>query len=203
MSRIGPDVSHHQRTIDWEAVARQAAWATVKATEGAHVADPRYTENVAGARKAGLPAYAYHYAHADEEGAGPAEQAAHYLDVAGHLAAGRAILDWEGPNLRLRPADQAAWILDWFTAAGARSGLLYCSLTTAEALARQVTGVDWWVAYWGAARREGFNELVPPPAPARVAALNPTWWQYTSRGTLRGIDGSADLSTDLGGGGIP
>ena len=117
MSRIGPDVSHHQRTIDWEAVARQAAWATVKATEGAHVADPRYIENVAGARKAGLPAYAYHYAHADEKGAGPAEQAAHYLDVAGHLAAGRAILDWEGPHLRLRPADQAAWILDWFTAA--------------------------------------------------------------------------------------
>ena len=196
MSRIGPDVSHHQRTIDWEAVAREAAWATVKATEGVDFTDPRYTENVAGARKAGLPVYAYHYARADEKGAGPKEQAGHYLDVAGNLTTGLAILDWEGPNLRLPPPAQAEWILDWFGDAATAGALLYCSLSTAEALHGLVTGIDLWVAYWtggGTARKP------PEDVPDRVAALRPRWWQYTSRGALGGIDGYTDLSTNLGG----
>lgn len=195
----GPDVSHHNRGIDWQLVAQGAAWATVKATEGAHFEDPRYVENVAGARKAGLPTYAYHYARADEDGAGPKDQAAHYMDVAGHVAADMAILDWEGPNLRLGPAEQATWILDWFMATGASDGLLYCSLTTAELVREHLTSIALWVAYWTGGEVE-FNEPRPPlSVPDRVAALRPRWWQYTSRGSLAGIDGYADLSIDLGG----
>lgn len=187
---IGPDVSHHDRDVDWETVARTAGWATIKATEGHGFTDPRYVANAAGARKAGLPTYAYHYARADEDDAGPKEQAAHYLRVAGHLATRRAILDWEGPNLRLDPPDQARWILDWFEDAATQEAFLYCSLSTAEALHGLVTGVDLWVAYWT-------SPTMPQIVPDRVKALSPAWWQYTSRGTMPGIDGYADLSLDL------
>ncbi len=59
----GIDVSHHQGTIDWKAVARDGRiqYAYIKATEGATYKDPHYKRNLEGARKGGMLVGSYHY----------------------------------------------------------------------------------------------------------------------------------------------
>lgn len=58
----GIDVSHHQKQIDWEKVADDKVdFVYIKATEGATDTDPRFEENIKGAKKAGLLVGVYHY----------------------------------------------------------------------------------------------------------------------------------------------
>lgn len=58
----GIDVSHHQKQIDWQKVAKDKVdFVYIKATEGATYTDPRFEENIKGASKAGLQVGAYHY----------------------------------------------------------------------------------------------------------------------------------------------
>lgn len=59
---LGLDVSHHQGTIDWEAVADDGiSFAYIKSTEGGDWVDPRFTENWEGATAASLEVGAYHF----------------------------------------------------------------------------------------------------------------------------------------------
>ena len=56
----GIDVSHHQDLIDWEQVPN-VQFVYIKATEGATYQDKNYSQNLQGARKAGIPVGSYHY----------------------------------------------------------------------------------------------------------------------------------------------
>lgn len=58
----GIDVSHHQKTIDWEKVAADnVQFVYIKTTEGATYQDPMFRKNIEGAQKAGLLVGVYHY----------------------------------------------------------------------------------------------------------------------------------------------
>ena len=60
----GIDVSHHQGKINWSKVQKSCPnlkFVYVKATEGKTYVDPRYQENVKGARKAGFKVGVYHF----------------------------------------------------------------------------------------------------------------------------------------------
>ena len=60
----GIDVSKYQGEIDWYAVADSGtSFAFIKATEGGDVADAKFAQNWAGARAAGIPRGAYHFAY--------------------------------------------------------------------------------------------------------------------------------------------
>ncbi|WP_116652426.1 glycoside hydrolase family 25 protein [Pelagibacterium sediminicola] len=60
----GIDVSRHQGTIDWQAVARAGTrFAFIKATDGGDHLDPRFHENWRKAREAGIPRGAYHFVY--------------------------------------------------------------------------------------------------------------------------------------------
>ena len=60
--RLGVDVSRHQGTIDWPAVAADDVdFAYIKASEGGDLVDTRFAENWKGANAAGLQRGAYHY----------------------------------------------------------------------------------------------------------------------------------------------
>lgn len=60
--RRGVDVSHHQGQIDWRRVADDGiSFAYLKATEGITFSDPRFADNWADARAAGLRVGGYHY----------------------------------------------------------------------------------------------------------------------------------------------
>jgi lysozyme len=66
-SGIGVDVSHHNvddrgAPIDWNAVkAAGFSFALIKASDGASYRDPKFLENVLGAKNAGLEIAAYHF----------------------------------------------------------------------------------------------------------------------------------------------
>ena len=58
----GIDVSHHQGSIDWEAVARSGvAFAYIKATEGRDFIDQKFQEKWTGCAAAGVARGAYHF----------------------------------------------------------------------------------------------------------------------------------------------
>ena len=59
----GIDVSHHNGTIKWNEVVknRKIKFVYVKATEGRSHKDTKFSQNVKGARKAGLEVGAYHF----------------------------------------------------------------------------------------------------------------------------------------------
>lgn len=60
----GIDVSKYQGRIDWPAVkAAGTKFAWIKATEGGDHLDPRFAENWAGAKAAGVPRGAYHFVY--------------------------------------------------------------------------------------------------------------------------------------------
>ncbi|HKN97283.1 MAG TPA: GH25 family lysozyme, partial [Pseudonocardiaceae bacterium] len=62
----GLDVSHHQGTVNWRAVAAEGAtFAYLKATEGTTFVDGQFSRNAAGSRAAGLFRGAYHFALPD------------------------------------------------------------------------------------------------------------------------------------------
>lgn len=105
--RYGIDVSHHQGTIDWPAVAGDGiTFAYVKASEGGDWVDEDFAESWAGARKAGLDRGAYHFFSLCTPGAA---QARHFLAVVPpdeHALAPAVDLELAG-NCAERPAPDA------------------------------------------------------------------------------------------------
>jgi len=76
----GLDVSHHQKHINWDTVAKKenVDFVFVKATEGRDYIDSLFCENWEGLREAGLRRGAYHFFRS--YGCGD-EQAAHFLST--------------------------------------------------------------------------------------------------------------------------
>jgi len=73
----GIDVSKYQGNIDWNAVrASGVRFAWIKATEGGDYADEKFQQNWEGAKEAGIPRGAYHFAYWCRSGE---EQAAWFL----------------------------------------------------------------------------------------------------------------------------
>ena len=197
----GIDVSHHQDVIDWPAVAASGQrFVFAKATEGRAFVDPMYLINKAGAEAAGLLFGAYHFAQPDDRRNDAAREADHFVDHAllepGNLL---PVLDIERTN-GLSQAEVTAWILAWLDRVTERLGvrpMLYTSPggwdartgdTTAVAAAGYTT---LWVAHWGVAS---------PRLPADDWNGNGwAFWQYTSQGSLPGIDGRVDLDWYEGG----
>jgi lysozyme len=79
----GIDASHHQGTIDWQAVAGDGiAFAYLKATEGTSYTDPTFAQHREQAQRQGLQVGGYHYFQLCSSGA---DQAAHFASVLGEL----------------------------------------------------------------------------------------------------------------------
>lgn len=63
---LGVDVSTHQGFVNWKSMKSDGvAFGFVKATEGVNFIDNRFTQNMSGARAAGVPIGPYHYARPD------------------------------------------------------------------------------------------------------------------------------------------
>lgn len=66
----GIDVSHYQGVIDWQEISKDKSigYAYIKATEGEALVDGTYRRNIEGARKAGLKVGSYHYYRPNADG---------------------------------------------------------------------------------------------------------------------------------------
>lgn len=191
----GIDVSHWQGPIDWTQVAAAGKlFAIAKATQGRSYVDPMYAINKAGAELNGIAFGAYHFADPDNTANDAILEADHFVDTA-QLGPGNLIpvLDIERTG-GLTQAQVTQWILDWLGRVTERMGvrpMVYTSpngwlnRTGDTSAVAQAGYTVLWVAHWGVSE--------PRVPAADWGGFGWTFWQYTSDGSVPGIDGRVDL----------
>jgi lysozyme len=180
---LGVDVSHYQGEVNWPAVAGSGVrFAFIKATDGTQDIDPRFAQNWAGARAAGIVRGAYHFFRPVLDAQ---RQAAHFASVVTMDAmALPPALDVEITDGLDRTALQAG-IRTWLETVGAAFGC------------RPVLYTD--PSFWNASVAADFSDFPlwlacyadPPEIPASWQAW--TFWQHTDAGEVNGISGQVDL----------
>lgn len=183
----GLDVSSYQGVIRWDEVAADGvAAAYVKASEGGDWTDPRFEQNVAGARAAGVEVGAYHFLTLCKPGE---LQAENFLAMVARVERDRAldlppVVDLElGGNCAVRPPvqevnAQVRAFMERVERAQGRPVRLYLL-------------ADW-------------ADIYPLPADldrerwVRRLALRPdgdwAWWQVSNRARVAGVDHPVDLN---------
>ncbi len=189
---VGIDISHHQGAINWQQVRSSGrVFAFVKATEGFTFDDPLFAQNMTAGQAAGVLMGAYHFARPDNNAA--IDEADHFVAVAGPwLRNGflRPALDLE----RLPdegPGALTQWVNEWMDRVEARTGVapvIYASATYANwCLDASLTPHPLWIPYWTG----GDVQSGDPPTTGVWQGW--TFWQYSSTGTVPGINGAVDV----------
>jgi GH25 family lysozyme M1 (1,4-beta-N-acetylmuramidase) len=194
----------HGAPINWQQVAAASyRFAAVKGSEGNYYVNPWARTDLAEAKAAGLDVSPYHFAIPNVS-SGP-QQAAYAVQHSGYQPGAQTLpltLDIEydpysssdGTNecYGLSPARMVAWISGFVATARSLTGQDPIIYTTA----------DWWGACTGGSTAfaadpmwvaaYGFSR---PPLPAGWTTYS--YWQYTSGGTVPGVDspGATDLDT--------
>lgn len=199
----GIDVSRWQATIDYAKVSGAGKrFVIAKATEGIGFLDANYVANRSGAMSAGLAFTAYHFARPDLNPTNPAGEADWFVGKLG-LVPGMLVpaLDLEVAG-NLGTTGLQDWVGAWLGTVYARTGVRPM-IYTSPAFWKKYLGDTTmfadegysvlWVAHWGVSQ---------PTIPAsNWGGRGWTFWQYTSDGSVPGIDGRVDLDryngTDL------
>ena len=198
-SQWGVDVSEHQHTVDWEAVAGAGAqFAFVRignrgATEGKLDVDEFFLTNAIGAQAAGIPVSAYFFsqsldeAEAREEAAFAIEQLreAEHEGVTFHMVAyDHEPVEIEGARANDLPPDQFAANARAFCEHIQKAGFSPMIYGNQQDLMRlsveERVEYPLWLAEYG----------IDDP----TVTFNFAIWQYTNKGTVPGIDADADLN---------
>jgi lysozyme len=181
------DVSHNNEVVDWGAIAGAGIQvAMIKATQGQGYTDPQWASNRDAALAAGIRVIPYHFTNTDD----PAAQAANFVQ---HCTPGQAYaLDWEGAAAdTLSPADMES-LGSILQAQLGRPPLGYWGIPGSTPALPTAAMNQWprWVPRY----------RFPPPTasfPAdstKTAGVPCLFWQYTSTGTVPGVNGPVDRS---------
>lgn len=181
----GIDVSRHNGTIDWGAVAGAGIhFAWVKASEGGDVRDPRFSVNASGAEAAGVRSGPYHFFTFCRPAG---EQAENFLGaIAGAPRSLPIAVDVEFVgNCREPPAPHLVreQLNVWIERVERQTGSRVVVYSTPDAVAALLQGIErpLWVRSIG---RE-------PTEPWR-------FWQFDPSGRVPGIEGPVDLDVFRG-----
>lgn len=184
----GIDVSHHQGTIDWDAVAASdVEWAIIRVSHGTAVMDREFARNWEEAGRVGLIRGVYQFFSASAD---PIEQADLVIDsIGGELQVGELppVLDIESLSVESYPAATViANMRTWVARIEDRLGVAPIIYTAKYFWRDQLGDPDFsayplWVANYG---------VDCPDAPS--AWTDWTMWQYTSDGSVPGIAGRVD-----------
>lgn len=188
----GIDVSHWQGEINWNAVAADGvAFAFIKATERDNFVDSRFSENWAGARAAGVLRGAYHFFRPAVDAQAQAE---HFAQTVGTLEDDDLppVLDLETrdgvSNDRIIKAARA-WLRS-VESAMSRKPIIYTGpffwnshLLTGGQPPAWSRNHSLWVANY---------EVSQPILPTGFDTW--TFWQFTDKGRVGGIDGNVDIN---------
>jgi lysozyme len=203
---VGIDVSSHQhpagKAIDWATVARAGiSFAFVKVDEGARrtagrYVNPYFKADWDGARNAGIIVGPYHYARPRRPVSATADgDARQFVATVGssiRTAGLPPVLDLEEPE-GLSGPEIVTWARQWLatvTALTGRTPVVY-------------TAVWYWSSYLG-----GSTDLAQHPlwlarysdTPGFLPGGWGTWsfWQFSAKGRVPGIDGDVDLNQSCG-----
>jgi len=183
----GIDISHHQTDIDWEILARaRLDFVFIKATEGGDHRDTKFGEYWKRAGELGLARGAYHYFTFCKSGE---EQAENYIrtvpDGPGLLP---PVIDLEyGGNCSARPPkDELIKEIGEFSDIverkyGSRPLIYTTNQSYRDFISGELPGYMIWI-----------RDIYATPRLADGRGWS--FWQYTNRGRLWGIDGFVDLN---------
>ncbi|KAF6636450.1 AMIN domain-containing protein [Paenibacillus sp. EKM208P] len=185
----GIDVSHHNGNIDWQQVAAAGkTFAFIKATEGTKYQDNQFLVNVQGARDANILVGAYHFLNATTAD-GARQEAANFaraIDSAGGRLDLPPVMDYENNPKGLTPAqisEVAHAFLDEMERLTGRQPIVYTGNVFASKFDPTFSMYKLWVARYSTTQK-----------PTAVPAWNNWWaWQYSSTGSVPGIQGQVDL----------
>jgi GH25 family lysozyme M1 (1,4-beta-N-acetylmuramidase) len=212
----GIDVSRFNEVIDWEAVAEgPIEFVFVQASRGSGDdcsvkprrcgADAFYDTNYAEATAAGIRVGAYHRAFTNGDGrrgvrADARAEARLFIGEVGSLRAGDLLpaLDVETPFDGLTRRDLRLWVATWLERVERGLGakpIVYTNGTswaqTGDTLRFARRGHPLWVANW--------DVRVPLVPATNWAGAGWSIWQYTSSGSVPGIEGRVDRNWLRGG----
>ncbi len=197
----GIDVSNHNGTIEWKKVAKAGKDFTfVLATDGSDFTNPMFHKQFQGAKKAGLVAGAYHFGR---PGGSAEAQANRFLDTIGTTDDGRTlppVLDMEvspssGGCYGKSPAQMTSWIQTFLDTVKKRTGdeaIIYASPSFwSQCMGDSKAFADnpLWIAEY---------QVDKPTVPG--GWKNYTFWQFTAKGSVPGIEGPTDLNKFKGSG---
>jgi GH25 family lysozyme M1 (1,4-beta-N-acetylmuramidase) len=209
----GIDVASFQhprgRAIQWTSVAKAGyRFAAIKGTEGNYYVNPWGRRDVAEAKAAGLYVSVYHFAVPNVSGG--AEQARYAVQHSRYASGGHMLpleLDIEyDPYV----ADDGTNECYGLSRAGMRDWIR-SFISTVYRLTGQrpviYTPPQWWNACTGGTRDFNADPLWVASYRAGRPQLPrgwPTWtfWQYTSSGTVRGVDSAGTTDLDRFNGGV-
>lgn len=177
----GVDVSHHNGSVDWNAVAAAGiSFCFLKATEGVDFVDPTFKNNVVEAKAAGLLVGAYHFFHA---GDAPSDQSDLFLKtIDGVQLDLPPVLDWEqgDPN-----PNQASLAEVWLQNVAKKTGKTPIIYSYSAFLEGLKLDSRWRVFPLWIASYEPSPHIILP----WVTYL---FWQTSESGTLPGVRGGFD-----------
>lgn len=186
----GIDVSKHQGAVDWRKVkAAGIEFAVIRAGFGMYEnqTDPRFAENMAGAKEAGIPVgiYWYSYAASADEARREAEICRKVIEPWREQIALPVFFDQEyEPAIKAQTravrTEMCRVFMQSIQEAGFRAGL-YCSLDWYLNWLDRSRLAEWpvWIAHY--AKKCGY------------AGENLIAWQYSARGRVDGVSGDVDL----------
>lgn len=185
----GIDVSNHQGSIDWKAVAASGCkFAFLKCTEGTTFVDAQYSTNVRGCAEAGIYYSPYHYLLPQFS---TAAQVSHFLLHLGPTTRFelQPACDFEEARGKV-PSELAAiagsFVRGIYNVVGAEC-ILYVNRSWWTMLNLspdfQHLQIPLWIAAWAA----GADLRLSPAKPY-------TFWQFSSTGTVPGVRGPVDLN---------
>lgn len=197
----GIDIARYQHpngaSIDWDAVRNDGKrYVIVKATEGRSYTNPYFRGDFSDALAAGVVHGAYHFARPDASAGDAAAEARYYVSVAGTMQGRNSlppVLDLEA-NGGLSDAAMVEWVRTWLTTVEnltGRTPMIY----TGRFFWNGQTGNNTtftryplWIAHYTSASA--------PNLP--VGWTHYTMWQWTSSGSVAGIQGRVDLNRFAG-----
>lgn len=183
----GIDISHHQGAIDWQALKQEGKvqFVFMKATEGGDFKDTRFQDNWKAAKELGIRRGAYHFYSFCKSGA---EQAANFIaSVPIDNKALPPVVDLEflGSCKKRPPVQEAIQeiqiCLDLLEKQYGKRPILYTTYAFYEVyLKDDLTSYDLWL-----------RDTQKAPI-----LENRDWkfWQFSNRGTRKGIKGKVDLN---------
>lgn len=191
MTRQGIDVSHWQGDIDWEQVkASGIDFVIVKAggSDAGFYTDSRFEENYAGAKEAGLMVGAYYFVgelcKSSEDGAADAER---FIDILkGKQFEYPVFIDFEAPDSSDMEGNTDAVIAfcEVMENAGYFVGVYASEISGFHDRLddSRLQHISHWVARYG-------------DRPSTITEDVFHIWQYSSTGSVAGIDGNVDMDT--------
>ena len=185
---LGIDVSHYQGDVDWKSVKKAGIkFVYLKGTEGMHTTDPKFLKNAAELDKLNIPYGVYHFFEPKEKGF---KQANHYLDkvtVSGRLP---PVIDIETSS-SVKDAQIKVEAKQWLSEVEVKTGCKPIIFT--------------YKSYWETKLGDDFKDyelwLADYDGQATLPKGISKWlfWQHSSKGKVRGIDGYVDLDYFSGG----